>query len=506
MLWGARANTSTTIKCWACNDANGDGQLTAVVGGNTFTGDTLNASNNWTGVVTITGLAADTSYSVALKLAGATFATESYKTLPSSGDVDLMFIFDADEAQFPYAALLSQESRLTIDACYMQEAEYIEVSEYSAAPASAAAIGQGTPNTGTGLRAAAAASPEDPLGASNLAGTPAAGFTLFRDSYERKHRYSRIRDATSGKKWRDFFDREFALRFMWDNHDIYTPQAAGDGGMPRPNTSQFDGAAQAAWEYYFQGNPVATGMSGDAEPNVLIAGVKTHKNFAYSERIADVEVFVTDWMTFSPMTTDFDDVRSLVNTTGGLSAWQLAWLTAAIIASTASVIVVVMSRPPQTAADSLAGSGTIASTDYTGASTGIIDALNQKTGKTVIMVTGDTHRPMMRLWSVATSHSALPIFEVNAGALRPHVAAPKIWQAIAGETIYFDPLGVTLGGDRLNHTGDDTLFSSAGRSACTWTYVRVKRRTGYTTVELRNAITCAVVATKTILDGARTPS
>ena len=507
MLYGARANTTTTIKIWACDTTNTGGVLSADCNGSSFNGDTLSSAMDYTGTVTITGLQADTSYAVDIYVAGVLIGSETYKTLPTTGqDVDLMFISDTGEWMAPYAKILPIENE--VDALYWIEAQYIEESQYSSAPASAAAIGQGNPASGGGLRQTY----NPPSTASNIATSPSAAYTAFRNAYRLKHRYTQILDGVISKKWRRYFQKKYACRFMWDNHDLYSPQSAADLGLPRPYSAQFDGAMQAAWEYMFQGNPPTGGVSTAAsvEPHVLINGTLTHKNICFSEVVGDVHVIAGDWMTFSSLTTNFEDDRTLDPPAGPLTAWQRAWLVNTITASTSKFIVLLASRNPQTAENDQAGSGTILNSEWKASTNSIIDAANTLTTTPFIIVSADMHRPYLRKFSLATSHAATAILEVNTGLMNPNgvSASPKEYQAITGETLYFDPLGTpTPGTGKVTNTGgnSETLLTQVGRDACSWTYVKVLARNTYITVELRNSMTGGLLASKTIYAGSKAP-
>jgi hypothetical protein len=83
-LWSQRLTTASTVVIWVRHNANG--ALSVVANGSTFTGvtDINTAVDDGTGVVTITGLAANTVYPVIIRVGGVDIHTGTVKTNPAA--------------------------------------------------------------------------------------------------------------------------------------------------------------------------------------------------------------------------------------------------------------------------------------------------------------------------------------------------------------------------------------------------------------------------------------
>jgi phosphodiesterase/alkaline phosphatase D-like protein len=82
-LWSQRLTTTSTAIIWVRHNANG--LLSVLANNQTFNGDTIaTATDDGTGVVTITGLAANTIYPITISVAGSPVHTGTIKTNPSS--------------------------------------------------------------------------------------------------------------------------------------------------------------------------------------------------------------------------------------------------------------------------------------------------------------------------------------------------------------------------------------------------------------------------------------
>lgn len=82
-LWSQRLTTSSTAVIWVRHNANG--LLSVLANNQTFNGDTIaTATDDGTGLVTITGLAANTIYPITIRVGGVDVHTGTIKTNPSS--------------------------------------------------------------------------------------------------------------------------------------------------------------------------------------------------------------------------------------------------------------------------------------------------------------------------------------------------------------------------------------------------------------------------------------
>lgn len=469
MIWMLRRHTPTSMTFWACDDTNTGGVLGVKVdGGAEVTGDTLGSALHYTGTVTATGLSAGThTYQLTLGGADVTGATGTFRTAPSAGsNADLMFVVCSLEAGPCFAPMIARE---TADACFASEFLYIDENEYSTAPASAASIPalRGTNNP-----------------TASSVGMTSADYQAFRNSYRLKHRYSYLRDGAVSRIWRHRFAQKFPMRFMWDNHEFETETT-----QPAPGSNQFDGAFQAAYEYYFQGNPTNGDSDLDSTPTYYDGSNTVAFPAYFRETIADVEVICPDQVSYSA-----DATARTYNDAGRGDQKQLAWLKNAITNSTAKFLVVFNPQRIDTTSAEWTGSGGLFET---------IDAKNQ----TVVVLTGDIHRPYARLINSPTHTPTRPLLDVGVSPLRQTSNSDFI--DITGQTVYFDPLGE---GSNIQ-TAYEAVYSAAGRDSCNWIYCKVGSRPNgsseyagsHIKIELKNPLTGAVRWSAIIPEGARVP-
>lgn len=470
MLWMLRRHTPSAMTFWVCDDTNTGGVLGVKVdGGSEVTGDTLGAALNYTGTVTATGLSAGAhTYQLTLDGSDVTGATGTFRTAPAAGEnATLMFVVCSLEAEPCFAQMVGRE---TADACYTSEFLYIDEGEYSSSPASAATI----PNLRT---------THDELATSS--GMTSAAYLAFRDSYRLKHRYSYIRDGGVAKPWRHKFGQTFPLRMGWDNHEFETETT-----QPAPGSNQFDGAFQAAWEYYFQGNPV--NADSPIDTGTTYHNGTTTVGFCpyFAEVMGDVEVIVPDMVIASADATTrrYDDAgRGVEN--------QLDWIKARIAASTAKFLVIFNPQRIDTT-----------NAEWTDGTTGLFKAINDK-DQTIIVLTGDIHRPYARLIQSATYCPDRALLDVGVSPLRQTSNSDFI--DIGGDAVYHDPLGT---GSNIQTTYD-SIYSAGGAAACNWTYCVIESRPNgggpfagsHVEISLRNPLTGADQWSAYIPEGSRTP-
>lgn len=470
MMWMLRRHSTTTMTLWGCDETSTGGVLGVKInGGEIITGDTLGAALNYCGLVTATGLTADTEYSYQLTLGGSDVAgaTGTFRTAPAAGsDADLMFVICSLEAGQCFAPMLARE---TADACYTSEFIYIDESEYNSNPPSAATIPT--------LRGSSS-----PTGSSSS--MTSANYQSFRNSYRLKHRYSYLREGSVSRRERAQFCRTYPMRMMWDNHEFETETV-----QPAPGSNQFDGAFQAAYEYYFMGNPPNADADLDTVPTYNDGTDLVAAPAYFREVLADVEVICPDMISYSAAT-----LARRYNDAGRGGTKQLAWINAAIANSTAKFLILFNPQRIDTT-----------NAEWTGAG-GLFETINAK-NQTVLVITGDIHRPYARLINHATYAPDRPLLDVGASPLRQTSNSDFI--DISGQTVYFDPLGE---GDNIQTPYGD-VYSAAGREACNWIYCMVRSRPNgsseyagsHIKVELKNPLTGAVRWSAIIPEGQRMP-
>jgi phosphodiesterase/alkaline phosphatase D-like protein len=490
MIFGPRRGTTTSQTFWAVDSAY-DGTLGAggtlgvsvyqngaEIPGSPFSGDTLAAGTNMTGTVTATGLTARTQYTYQMRLAGADVAGKAGKftTKPAAGqDADLMFIVCAAEAHPCYAKLYGEFAH----AVFNSESGYLDSQgsgfDYASAPAP---LTSALPLVGTETTTSSYMTSDD--------------FLAWRDAFRLRHRgVLSLRQTTQINKWKRMFYRNHPMRFGWDNHEMKT--SAGST-VTAPGQSRFDGAMRAAWEYYFQGNPDHAHVTDPSLSNDALPTRDGTNFFAtyFAETIGDVEVIVTDHMAYSDMTASLDAIRTFDNAGRGGND-QFTWLKARITASTAKFLIIFAPRGYQ-----------IGAGEWENTSTGLLAALGNK-NQTIVVVSGDLHRPFARTITKTSAAGATltrPVFEVGPGALRA-ISVKTLDDITGGQTVHHNPVGGA-------NTAFDGVYTAAGRDACTWSYLKVESRPNapggaLLALKLTNPLTGVVNYSANIREGNRVP-
>lgn len=205
------ASTTTTQVFWGWDNSNTGGVIGVNINGQSFSGGTLNAANGYTGIVTATGLSPATEYTYQLTLDSAPVGEEiTFKTMPESGDFDLMFIGDGRLLQNTLPVILDRESPAAV---YCTEMYYIEGYE----------------------------------GARDMA-VIADMQEMYRTVIHEPEIFGRKRFG------------EVPFRFMWNNHEV----GSGTAWPLKPST-QFTVVSQAADEFYFNANPQNTDSPIDSD-------------------------------------------------------------------------------------------------------------------------------------------------------------------------------------------------------------------------------------------------
>jgi phosphodiesterase/alkaline phosphatase D-like protein len=518
LLWRKARHTTTTQAFWVCDTSNTGGQLgvrvattyAALGAASITTGDTLGSGTDYCGLVTATGLTANTTYYYRLTLGGSDvtlhpsggttkYAEGTLKTLPTAGqDVDIGVLICGNEPDQTLFAMFGE----TFDAIYCNEWLYIDegggaTATYRAAapgPAAEALYSNGSPPSN--LTA-------DHNPNSSSSGMTSADFVEWRKSYRIRNRWSYLRrDASVLNTVRDRFQRLYPMRFMWDNHECQTTN--GTARRSRPGENQFDAAFRAWWEYHAMGNPVNNDAGiMDTQPTYDGSTV-IHPYFG--EVIGDVEVLTLDQITFSDMATSPTQPRALADTARGSheTANQLKWAVDRINNSTAKFLIVCIGKPYQ--------QGTF---DYEDVAyvPGLLRTVGAKDDQTIILVSGDLHQPFVRVlrstaWSGAATREDLtaPVTEVCIGPLE-HTSITALADAgysclmsgntVAGgqaaSTFLYRPaelatndVGITYNDmDATGGVDNHAQYVTAGQREKTyWNYLKIELRSGVLTLKI----------------------
>lgn len=439
-VWALRNHSPTSQTFWVRYKAGG--QLGVKIdGGSNVTGDTVSGTTDFTGLVTATGLSAG-SHTYQLTVGGVDIpgATGSFTTAPDEGEpVTLIFANDWQRADFAAAAMM----RETAHAMFCTEWLYIDVNEFNAAPHSATGI--------TALRTS-----YNENGATGADPTADAAFLL---SYRIKHR-------ASLSKWRQRLMRKFQMYFMWDNHEFNSLATAS-----APGQSQFDAAYQAAREYMFSGNPANVDSDLDTAPSPVAYFRKT---------LGDIEIIVPDQQSYS-----IDAIDKTMNAAGRGDQLQVDWVIDRIAASTAKVVILCSPNTP----NPITGA---AAADWGNLAAGkIMTALSNKAATaTVVLVTGDIHRPFARLVN-ASGYTANAYWEVGASPIKADSVSSYRTELTTGGVAY----------DDNTETQHGAIFSKAERDAANWKYLKIEYTPGSPgslQMELRQTFTGAAAWSTTV--------
>lgn len=466
-------NTTTSQTFWARLDSAATLGV-KVNGGSNIEGDAVTTSTNLCGIVTATGLDPDTEYTYQITADGSDVSglTATFRTLPQAGsNADILFSICSLEANPCFAAMLNHERHGLPH--FASEWVYIDGNEYSTAPASATEIQ-------TLVASNNPSSDSNGMNEGTFTGT-GSDFNLFLNSYRAKHVYSYIaQTSTISNKWRHEYAKRFALRLMWDNHELYTSVI----NTPDPGQNLFDGAMRAAWECYFMGNPASDGT--DTVPTM--DGTTPFPPY-FAETVGDVEILALDAMSATELATTVRYVGRGVTD-------QIDWAMAKIAASTAKFGILFLPK--------------VFSPNYPdiyGASGTLINALNDK-DQTWVVISGDIHRPFARLINHATYTPDRPFLEVGVSPLR-QVSNDAAVPSITGQTMYFDPLPAQAN----IQTPYSAIFTKAQRDACNWIYGKAKSRPNgsaehagsHLKIEQKNPLTGRVRKSFIIPEGGREP-
>lgn len=351
-MYSRLAHGSTTSQTfWGVDNTNTGGVLGVYVDGVLHTGDTLSADNDYTGIVTVTGLTSG-EHTWQMALAGvATGTQKTFSTMPAEGEnFDVVIIGDATGDCQAFGTIVGKESPafgISVGDTY-----YLDVNPNFADRCTCGQLH----TTGIVL-------------ATELA------------IYRCKHRCHYTKAY-----FRPLAMAAFPWYLQWHNHEFevqpFQTSTGTNAGI------KFNAAYQAACEYMFSGGPDRP-VGYDSYPSY--GGISPNY---YTWVTGSARFIVCDNTSYGM---DTGTARShfegtVPNDSGGnnVGSMQLDWLNAVITAATEPFIILITPAEP---IDPSAGA--TASNDWT-AIYNILDAAANR-NKTIMLFCGDTHQALAEL-------------------------------------------------------------------------------------------------------------
>ncbi len=345
MIGLLKYGTPTSQRFHVVDESDTGGVAGVYVDGKLYTGDTLSASNDYSGMVEVTGLSPGThTWDVALDGVAAG-NQKTFQTAPAKGeDFKIVFIGDVTGAAHGLATITNENARYGIS---IGDSDYLDT----------------VPTYGDRCGCAALPTGSTPVVFSDV-------LTAYRCRWRCGLTYSPMRpNAFSEHQW----------ELNWNNHEFETPpfQAmtnADDSGL------KYQAAKQAADEYLFVGGADATG-AWDSYPNPRV-----YRDFI----VGDVHVLVFDHTSYGFVTGKAQALfeGSVPDGAGGTNtgSQQLDWAIATMQASTSKFIFLVTpAEPVHISAEPTAGAQWET----------LLSGVDGLSGKTVVLFCGDTHQMLV---------------------------------------------------------------------------------------------------------------
>lgn len=389
MLAQLKYGTPTSQIFWGCDESDTGGVLGVFVDGNLTTGDTLSASNDYTGTVEVSGLSKG-SHTWQMAIDGvAVGGVYTFNTVPSQGDdLDVVVISDCTGLSQGFSTITAENAHFGIT---NGDHYYLDV------------VPSFTDNCGCGTLPT---------------GTDAVDYNTVLATYRCKHRCH-----LSFGTLREVAFRQHPWVFNWHNHEFevqpfQTTTIADNAGI------KYQAAKKAADEYMFAGNPPATG-TWDTYPNPRV-----YRDFV----VGDCHFIQLDHTSYGFESASARSLfeGSVPDGAGGTNTGdkQLDWAIATIQNSTSKFIIIVSpAEPVHTSSSALVG----------GQWDTLLTAIDALSGKTVFLICGDTHQMLVELLG-GTKMPNNPMLVVNASPLQhpSRSTASTGWGSDA--TIYFNDL------------------------------------------------------------------
>jgi hypothetical protein len=445
-----KAGTPTSETFWIHDELRTGGAAVLYVDGVQYP-VTLNATYDYSGVVTITGLSAG-AHSYYGTLGAVVTAARTFRTQPVAGAaVKLGFSCDFGGQPWPcYRLMLDTETDM--DAYFASEFTYLDAdTNYNGAPCSAATIST-IPNP-------------------NAANTGSADYLAFLECYRRKFNCAML---TGDHVLKKEFMEAFALRISPNNHEF---QTVSPGVTSKPGQNRYDAFSVACYEYYYLGQQANADADLDTVPSP--------KPFYWRETVGDIEVIVPDMISYND-----DSLGYLLNgaaQTRGQDK-QLAWMKTAIANSTARIIVLFL------------GTSVPNNTEWTGAGN-LFDTIDAK-NKTIVAISGNQHRAFARLLN--DNLPTRKLVEIGAAPF----SAPNNSDIYhyPSETLYFMDATLTA--------PSDLYVNSVGSAAnANWNYATLEwfpngdheDSIAHIKIKLKNSVTGGVKWSCIVREGERVP-
>lgn len=441
MISSLRKGDPTTQTFWGCDDTDTGGVLGVFVDGALTTGDTLAAADNYTGLVTVTGLSGSHSFQMALD-GVAVGDTYTFETHPVAGeDFDLLLIGDALKPENVIDQITTREGQAR--AIFGAECSYIE------------GVISGEPADGTKAVLDTASN--------------ATEYNEYLDWYRASYR-----QIWSYARWHKFANT-FPGRYIWNNHEFDSNKTDnGTGVLSTEGECQFDAAVKAYREYEGNGLPSATDDTHtvDTMPDPVIY---------FSEVIGDLEIICLDETSYNEAPTDYQ----LDHTSRGSQA-QKAWLETVVAASTAKCIIIWL--------PSNMGKGSAAGIDeWEGGVSGLL-ANGLQVNKPIIILSANTHVPQAH--GIKRAAMARPIAEINVSPLKQTSRAATTHNGADNPDDWAKHAFIAS----TSAHPSDVIDVHNDKEGVDWMYCLVQRRNDRTTIQLKNPVTGSIKFDYTITD------
>lgn len=403
MLGIPKYGTPTSQTFWGCDESDTGGVLGVLVDGVLYTGDTLDADNDYTGIVEVADLSPG-SHTWQMALDGvASGSARTFQTLPDRGEnFRFVVVADATGDCQGFGQVANEGARFGVT---NGDHYYLDVAPNFTDKCSCGTL---------------------PEGAS------AVVYATVLDTYRCKHRCH----LTLGMSRMNAF-RAHPWVFNWHNHEFevqpfQTTTVADNAGV------KYQAAKKAADEYLFAGNPAGP-ADRDIYPDPIV-----YRDFI----VGDVHFISFDHTSYGMQTgTAYSYFEGTVPDGAGgsnIGSQQLDWAAAAIAASTSKFIVLLTpAEPVHTGQSAVVG----AQWDV------LLTACDQKDA-TIVLFCGDTHQVLAELLG-GTKCPTRPLLVVNGTPLEHPLrsTASAQWVTAGDGEIYISDLAEPTGGIEDLSTG-----------------------------------------------------